>query len=112
MTILFDAHTVLHQRLNRVGGGQFCIWGCEKIYCPLLQTTLLFAIPPKAVAKPLALRGQYERRLLVAKPPPAMDCQYCKIVDFAIEPGINDTVDTRIVSKNRGLRQIFAVAKR
>ena len=59
-----------------------------KIYCPLLQTTVLFAVPLKAAAKPSALRGQYERRLLVAKPPPAMDCRYCKIVDFAIEPGI------------------------
>ncbi len=31
---------------------------------------------------------EYERRLLVAKPPPAMHCRHCKIVDFAIEPGI------------------------
>ena len=58
------------------------------IYCPLLQTTVLFAVPLKAAAKPSALRGQYERRLLVAKPPPAMHCRYCKIVDFAIEPSI------------------------
>ncbi len=56
------------------------------IYCPLLQTTMLFAVPLKAAAKPSALRGQYERRLLVAKPPPAIHCRYCKIVDFAIEP--------------------------
>ena len=58
------------------------------IYCPLLQTTVLFAVPLKAAAKPSALRGQYERRLLVAKPPPAIHCRYCKIVDFAIEPSI------------------------
>ena len=58
------------------------------IYCPLLQTTVLFAMPLKAAAKPSALRGQYERRLLVAKPPPAIHCRYCKIVDFAIEPSI------------------------
>ena len=58
------------------------------IYCPLLQTTVLFAVPLKAAAKPLALRGQYERRLLVAKPPPAIHCRYCKTVDFAIEPSI------------------------
>ena len=38
--------------------------------CPLLQTTPLFAMLLKADAKPL----------------PAMDCRYCKIVDFAIEP--------------------------
>ncbi|MDD7295485.1 MAG: hypothetical protein PUG85_08760, partial [Oscillospiraceae bacterium] len=72
-----------------------CLYGCAHvleqgafyfIYCPLLQTTLLFAMPLKAAAKPSALRGQYERRLLVAKPPPAMHCRYCKIVDFAIEP--------------------------
>jgi len=31
---------------------------------------------------------EYERRLLVAKPPPAIHCRHCKIVDFAIEPGI------------------------
>ncbi|MDD7295279.1 MAG: hypothetical protein PUG85_07665 [Oscillospiraceae bacterium] len=43
-----------------------------KIYCPLLQTTVLFAVPLKAAAKPSALRGQYERRLLVAEPPPAI----------------------------------------
>jgi len=48
------------------------------IYCPLLQTTALFAVPLKAAAKPSALRGQYERRLLVAKPPPAIHCRYCK----------------------------------
>ncbi|MDD7295009.1 MAG: hypothetical protein PUG85_06285 [Oscillospiraceae bacterium] len=53
-----------------------------------MQTTPLFAMPPKAAAKPSDLRGQYERRLLVAKPPPAMDCRYCKIVDFAIESGM------------------------
>ena len=58
------------------------------IYCPLLQTTVLFAVPLKAAAKPSTLRGQCERRLLVAKPPPAMHCQYCKIVDFAIEPSV------------------------
>ncbi|MGN1223831.1 MAG: hypothetical protein ACI4TG_01850 [Ruminococcus sp.] len=59
------------------------------LYCPLLQTTLLFAMPLKVVAKPSALRGQYERRLLVAKPPPAIHCRYCKIVNFAIEPSID-----------------------
>ena len=58
------------------------------IYCPLLQTTVLFAVPLKAAAKPSALRGQYERQLLVAKPPPAIYCRYCKIVDFAIELSI------------------------
>ncbi|MDD7294382.1 MAG: hypothetical protein PUG85_03065 [Oscillospiraceae bacterium] len=46
-------------------------------------------MPLKAVAKPSALRGQYERWLLVAKPPPAMHCRYCKIVDFAIEPSVS-----------------------
>ncbi|MDO4156101.1 MAG: hypothetical protein Q4D37_04900 [Oscillospiraceae bacterium] len=25
------------------------------VYCPLLQTTMLFAMPPKAAAKPAAL---------------------------------------------------------
>ncbi|MDD7294545.1 MAG: hypothetical protein PUG85_03915 [Oscillospiraceae bacterium] len=58
------------------------------LYCPLLQTTMLFAVPLKAAAKPSALRGQYERQLLVAKPPPAIYCRYCKIVDFAIELSI------------------------
>ena len=62
--------------------------GVFSIYCPLLQTTVLFAMPLKAAAKPSALRGQYERRLLVAKPPPAMHCRYCKIVDFEIDPSI------------------------
>ncbi|MDO4155494.1 MAG: hypothetical protein Q4D37_01780 [Oscillospiraceae bacterium] len=50
-------------------------------------------MPLKAAAKPSALRGQYERRLLVAKPPPAIHCRYCKIVDFAIEPSITGSVE-------------------
>ena len=75
------------------------------IYCPLLQTTVLFAVPLKAAAKPLALRGQYERRLLVAKPPPAIHCRYCKIVDFAIEPSINCNKNLREDRKNRNCLQ-------
>jgi len=69
------------------------------IYCPLLQTTMLFAMPPKAAAKPTALRRQYERWLLVAEPPPAIHCWYCKIVDFAIEPSIKeDNVGSKLAA--------------
>jgi len=55
------------------------------------------AVPLKAAAKPSALRGQYERRLLVAKPPPAMHCRHCKIVDFAIEPSITQSAALRLL---------------
>lgn len=63
--------------------------GIFPIYCSLLQTTSLFAKPPKADAKPNGFARAYERRLLAAQPPSGNRIAgHCKIVDFAIEPSI------------------------